>query len=167
MQPDGHLVRTQQHVPAALQRRPIPLERIDMTKYADRIRISLLLLRLGVFLVITMWILDKFFNPGHAAAIFEKFYAIGGVGESIVIAIAVIEMVLLLLFVTGVKKTLTYGLVMLLHAGSTFSAFKQYLGPVRSSAVLRCLADAGRLCRAVHAARDRHLLHPRWQAGAS
>ena len=26
-----------------------------MTKYADRIRISLLLLRLGVFLVITMW----------------------------------------------------------------------------------------------------------------
>ena len=122
-------MRTQQHVPAALQRRPIPLERIDMTKYADRIRISLLLLRLGVFLVITMWTLDKFFNPGHAAAIFEKFYAIGGMGEGIVIAIAVIEMVLLLLFVTGVKKTLTYGLVLLLHAGSTFSAFKQYLDP--------------------------------------
>ncbi|MEL0615647.1 hypothetical protein V6243_02300 [Cobetia marina] len=100
-----------------------------MTKYADRIRISLLLLRLGVFLVMTMWTLDKFFNPGHAAAIFEKFYSIGGVGEGIVIVIAAIEMVLLLMFLAGVKKTLTYGLVLVLHAGSTLSAFNQYLAP--------------------------------------
>ncbi|TVU72746.1 MULTISPECIES: hypothetical protein [Cobetia] len=100
-----------------------------MNQYASRIRLSLLLLRLGVFLVMTMWTLDKFIDPGHAVGIFEKFYSVAGVGHSIVYVLAAIEMVLLVLFLAGVKKTITYGLVLILHAGSTLSAFSLYFTP--------------------------------------
>jgi len=34
---------------------------------------ALLALRLGVFIVMLMWTLDKFVNPGHAAGIFANF----------------------------------------------------------------------------------------------
>lgn len=100
-----------------------------MNQYATKIRLSLLLLRLGVFLVIMMWTLDKFVDPGHAVGIFEKFYSVPGVGHGLVYALAIIEMVLLVLFVAGVKKTITYGLVLLIHAGSTLSAFSLYFSP--------------------------------------
>ena len=42
---------------------------------------SLLALRLGVFLVMLVWTLDKFVNPGHSMKIFEKFYGISGMNE--------------------------------------------------------------------------------------
>lgn len=50
--------------------------------------------------------------------------------ESVVMyAIGAVEMVLLLLFLTGYKKTFTYGAVLILHAVSTLSSFNQYLAP--------------------------------------
>ena len=38
-------------------------------------------------------------------------------------------MVLLLCFALGALRTWSYGLVMLLHVGSTFSSWQQYLNP--------------------------------------
>ena len=101
-----------------------------------RLRISLLLLRLGVFLVMATWTIDKFVNPSHAAGIFEKFYAIPGVGSALVWGLAILELVLILAFVAGLKKRLTYGAVMVLHGVSTFSAFRQYLAPFEGSHLL-------------------------------
>ena len=101
-----------------------------------RLRISLLLLRLGVFLVMAIWTIDKFVNPSHAAGIFEKFYAIPGVGSALVWGLAVLELALILAFVAGLKKRLTYGVVMVLHGVSTFSAFAQYLTPFEGSHLL-------------------------------
>ena len=37
-----------------------------------RLRISLLLLRLGVFVVMFVWTLDKFVAPDHAARVFDR-----------------------------------------------------------------------------------------------
>ena len=101
-----------------------------------RLRISLLLLRLGVFLVMAIWTIDKFVNPSHAAGIFEKFYAIPGVGSALVWGLAVLELALILAFVAGLKKRLTYGVVMVLHGVSTLSAFAQYLTPFEGSHLL-------------------------------
>lgn len=95
----------------------------------DKIRLPLLSLRLGVFLVMLMWTLDKFINPGHSAAIFENFYGIADVGSSIFYVLAGLELILLALFVTGMFKNMTYGAVLLLHAVSTFSSYRQYLAP--------------------------------------
>jgi hypothetical protein len=43
--------------------------------------------------------------------------------------IGAMEMVILLLFLAGYKKKYTYGAVLVLHAVSTLSSFKQYLAP--------------------------------------
>ena len=95
----------------------------------DRLPLSLLLLRLSVFLVMLMWTIDKILNPDHAAAVYEKFYFIGGVTPTLLLGIALAELALLLAFVAGIAKTYTYGAVLLLHAVSTLSSYQQYLNP--------------------------------------
>lgn len=94
-----------------------------------RLEISLFLLRIGVFTVMLVWTLDKFINPGHAAAVYEKFYLIGGLGKEIMYAIGAIELAILAGFVCGAWKRFTYSVVLALHAISTFSSYKQYLAP--------------------------------------
>ena len=96
----------------------------------ERIGLSLFTLRLGVFLVMAVWTADKFLNPGHAAAVYEHFYFISkGFAESSMIFIAVVESLILLAFIAGIQKRITYGLVFLLHAVSTLSSWKMYLDP--------------------------------------
>lgn len=100
-----------------------------MLKSNRNLTLSLLFLRLGVFIVMFMWTLDKFVNPGHSAAILEKFYFLEGVGMQIVYALGTLEMLLILGFIAGYKKKWTYGIVLFLHASSTLSSFGQYLDP--------------------------------------
>ena len=100
-----------------------------MTEYEKRLQLSLLFLRMTVFLVMFMWTIDKFVNPGHAAKVYESFYYIAGLGYVVMYAIGAVEIILLLLFLVGYKKTFTYGAVLILHAVSTLSSFNQYLAP--------------------------------------
>ena len=100
-----------------------------MAEYEKRLQFSLLFLRVTVFLVMFMWTIDKFVNSGHAAKVYESFYYIAGLGSVVMYAIGAAEMVLLLLFLSGYKKTITYGAVLILHAVSTLSSFNQYLAP--------------------------------------
>ena len=92
-------------------------------------QLPLLVIRFSIFLVMFVWTIDKFINPEHAANIFESFYYISGLEVNIIYAIGAIEIIILLLFVAGYKKKFTYGAVLLFHAVSTFSSFKQYLAP--------------------------------------
>ena len=102
----------------------------------NKFKYSMFFLRASVFLVILMWTVDKFINPGHAAVIFEKFYSISGFASSIFNIIGAVELILLVLFFIGFKKTFTYGAILLLHAGSTLSAFGQYLSPFEGNHLL-------------------------------
>ncbi len=95
----------------------------------NRLPVALLTLRLGVFIVMFMWTLDKFVTPQHAAKVFEGFYGLSGLGPAIMTAFGVAEMILIFAFLLGVMKRLTYGLVFLLHAISTLSSYAQYLEP--------------------------------------
>jgi putative oxidoreductase len=90
---------------------------------------SLLALRLGVFVVMFMWTLDKFVNPDHAAAVFENFYGLGGLSSTILMVLAAGEMLLILAFLAGLWKRFTYGAVFALHAVSTLSSYAQYFAP--------------------------------------
>ena len=96
---------------------------------AARVRVPLLVLRSGVFIVMLMWTLDKFVRPGHAAGVFKKFYQLHLGGPGTFYALGALELVLLALFVTGTAKRASYGAVLLLHAVSTLSAYRQYLQP--------------------------------------
>lgn len=96
---------------------------------ANRLAISLLFLRLGVFLVMAMWTVDKFLRPEHAAGIFANFYGIEGLDATMAYVIGGLELVLLAFFVLGLARRWSYGLVLLIHGISTFSSWKQYLAP--------------------------------------
>lgn len=95
----------------------------------SRLPISLLLLRLGVFVVLLMWTLDKFVRPEHAAAVFGKFYLLEGLGQGAFFAIGLAQLAIIVAFVVGLFRTWTYGLVLAMHGVSSLSAVKQYLAP--------------------------------------
>ena len=98
----------------------------------SHVGVALLVLRLSVFVVMLVWMIDKFVRPAHAASVYEQFYFLRGLGPSVIYTIAGLELAILLGFVIGFVPRLTYGLVLLFHAVSTFSSFRQYLHPFES-----------------------------------
>src|SRR2546425_4853508 len=102
----------------------------------NRVGVALLVLRVTVFLVMVIWTIDKFVRPDHAASVYEHFYFLRGLGPAIMYSLAVAELALLIGFVIGFAPRLTYGLVLLLHAVSTFSSFHQYLHPFEGPNIL-------------------------------
>jgi putative oxidoreductase len=101
-----------------------------------RIAIALLVLRLTIFFVMLIWTIDKFVRPAHAASVYEHFYFLGGFSPTIIYALGGAELLLLIGFVIGFAPRLTYGLVLLLHAVSTFSAFRQHFHPFEGPNIL-------------------------------
>ena len=97
-----------------------------------RLRISLLLLRLSLGLVMMVWAFDKILNPSHGAAVFESFYGLGGIGESVVPIIGIAQALLVVAFLLGVARTWTYGAVLLMHAVTTLVSWSAYLQPLKN-----------------------------------
>ncbi|MDN2662988.1 hypothetical protein [Psychromonas sp. 14N.309.X.WAT.B.A12] len=97
----------------------------------NRLQTSLFSLRLGVFIVMFVWTMDKFVNPGHSVVVFEKYYGLGS-SDLISYLIGSLQLLLVLAFVAGIKKRFTYGLIFLMHGGSTLSAFAKYADPFNS-----------------------------------
>jgi len=87
------------------------------------------MLRLGVFVVMLMWTLDKFVNPAHSGKIFTNFYGIDWLSQNVSYLVGAIELLLVLAFVAGLWRRWTYGAILLIHAISTFSSYKMYLAP--------------------------------------
>lgn len=90
---------------------------------------SLLALRLGVFIVMLMWTLDKFFNPDHTGAVFSNFYGIENVPANTFTVLACLQLLVVLAFVSGSFRRLSYGLILIMHGISTLSSWRQYLAP--------------------------------------
>jgi putative oxidoreductase len=107
-----------------------------LMKAEKRLPLVLLLMRLGIFIVMFIWTVDKFIRPEHAAKVFNKFYHLADLSPLIMQGMGVLELVILLAFLVGYKKQMTYGVVLLLHGISTLSSYKQYLTPFESSHLL-------------------------------
>ena len=95
----------------------------------NRLPVALFLLRLGIFVVMFTWTIDKFIRPEHSAAVFENFYFISGFSAVLSYVIGAVEMIIIAGFLLGYQKKWTYGAVLVLHGISTLSSFKQYLSP--------------------------------------
>ena len=95
----------------------------------QKIKNALFILRLGVFIVMFMWTLDKFINPEHAARVFETFYFISGAGELAFYIIGSIQLIIIGAFVGAYKRQYSYLAVLIMHAISTLSSFGRYLDP--------------------------------------
>ncbi len=103
------------------------------------VEFSLLLLRVSVFIVMAMWSLDKLLVPDHAAAVFENFYFITGIGASTLLVIGLAQLAIEVAFVLGLWKFWTYGFVLVTHAISTLSTWKQYLDPFNNMLFLAAI----------------------------
>ncbi len=101
-------------------------------KTLDRIPLALFTLRIGVFVVMLMWTLDKFIRPEHESAVYETFYQIGGLSSVLSYLIGGLELLILAGFIVGYKKQWTYLAVLILHGISTLSSYQQYLAPYES-----------------------------------
>ena len=104
-----------------------------MTKdVSRRLAVSLLLLRLSLGLVMMVWAFDKLLNPSHAGAVFESFYGVSGIGESLLRGLGAIQALIVLGFVVGFARTWTYGAVLVMHAVTTFISWSAYLEPLKN-----------------------------------
>lgn len=119
----------------------------------QRLQISLFILRISLFIVMAMWSIDKLINPGHAAAVFENFYFISGMGATLLLVIGLIQLAIEVAFVLGLWKFWTYGFVLLTHAISTLSSWQQYLDPFNNMLFLAAIPMLG-ACIALFVLRD-------------
>lgn len=87
------------------------------------LKISLFSLRLSVFTVFLMWTLDKLLNPSRPKDFLPDYGAI------ITPLVGVAELILIILFLLGIKKTLSYGAVGVLHLLSTLATYRVFLHP--------------------------------------
>ncbi|MGJ8559922.1 MAG: hypothetical protein ACSHX3_06765 [Litorimonas sp.] len=92
-----------------------------------KLRWPLFLTRLSIFYFLLPWQLMRFLNPESASGIAKKYYHLPGLNETVGYAIGAFWMVLLLAFLLGFKKRISYGLVFVLHAGAILVALPFYI----------------------------------------
>jgi hypothetical protein len=66
-----------------------------------RIPVALLALRIGIFILMAAWTVDKFVRPEHAGLQAEQFYLLKAFGKAVVYLVAVLESALLVAFLLG------------------------------------------------------------------
>lgn len=120
----------------------------------------LLLLRVTVFFVMAIWTIDKFINPDHAATVFQNFYYIDKeMTRKTMAVLGAMEALILTGFLMGLKKRITYGIVLLLHGISTLSSWQQYLSPFKEQNLLFFAAwPMLAACITLYLLRDRDIL---------
>ncbi|MEO0708714.1 MAG: hypothetical protein AAF050_24060 [Cyanobacteria bacterium J06649_5] len=109
---------------------------IANTPIVQRVSLALLFLRIGVFIAMMIWVIDKFAQPDHTAAVFQAFYGISGIGTVVAYLLGVAQLLIMVGFVLGIQKKITYGLVLLMHTASTLVSFPKYLAPFESANIL-------------------------------
>ncbi len=88
---------------------------------------ALLLTRLSIVYFLLPWQVMRFTNPEQASKIAKKYYHVEGINESTAPVIGALWLLLLLAVLVGFKKTYSYGLVFVLHAGAIIVAFPSYM----------------------------------------
>lgn len=102
---------------------------------------ALLLTRLFIAYFMLMWALDRFSDAEHAQNVANSFYTIGGISLSIIPPqiIGAFLLAVIFAFVIGLKKRISYGLVMVIHGLGTLFTIKN-LVPFSDSFTLIFLA---------------------------
>ena len=107
-----------------------------VTVSKERLEWSLLGLRLGVFIVLVMWTVDKFVNPEHSAAVMKVFYSIPDISASIAYIMGALQLALVLSFLVGFQRRWATLIILIMHLSSTLVSFGRYLDPWSGSNLL-------------------------------
>ena len=95
--------------------------------FKNKLELSLLSLRLGVFIVMLVWTIDKLTNPTHSANVMKAFYGLEGLSTNIFYILGILQLILVTMFLVGFKKRFSYGVVLVLHTISTLASFPKYI----------------------------------------
>lgn len=98
-----------------------------------KLRLPLFLTRLSIFYFMLPWQVMRFTNPEQINNIANTYYhQDAGVPAVLNAAIGVFWIVLLLAFVTGFKKRISYGLIFVLHTGAILLSIQAYIWGLES-----------------------------------
>jgi hypothetical protein len=92
-----------------------------------KLRLPLFLTRLSIFYFLLPWQLMRFLKPESADGIAKKYYHLPGLNETVGYAIGAFWIILLIAFLLGFKKRISYGLVFVLHTGAIIIALPYYI----------------------------------------
>ena len=92
------------------------------------LEISLAIMRISLVSFFLVWSIGKMIVPELTQKIFANFYA-SEISPTISIAIGALQTIIVLIFLTGQFKTLSYGVILGMHAVSVLSTYRQLLAP--------------------------------------
>jgi len=96
--------------------------------FQQKLGISLLIIRIATGLFLLVWSIEKIIQPWVVQNVFSKFYFLE-ISTSMCIGLGIVQTIIVLLFMAGLFKVWTYGLVLGMHGFSTLSTYKQLLNP--------------------------------------
>lgn len=85
----------------------------------DKLKFPLFFTRLAIFYFLLPWVLMRFTKPEGSKGIATKYYKLPEMSDMINTGIGVLWVLLLLAFLIGFKKRISYGLVLVIHALGT------------------------------------------------
>jgi len=88
--------------------------------------------RLSIFYFLLPWQLKRFTDPEGIDKIASTHYHLPGWSGALATLTGVFWILLLVAFVTGFKKTVSYGLVFLLHTGAIVLSMQAYIFGLKS-----------------------------------
>jgi len=97
-----------------------------------KLGIALLLIRISAGAFFLVWSLEKIFHPEKIQNVFSKFYFLE-ISPAISITIGIVQTLIILLFMVGIFKVWTYGIILGMHALTTLSTYKQLFNPYQAS----------------------------------
>ncbi|MGV2831861.1 DoxX protein [Myxosarcina sp. GI1(2024)] len=92
------------------------------------LEISLAIMRLSLVLFFLVWSIGKLIVPELTQKIFATFY-FSEISPTVSVGLGGIQTVIVLIFLTGKFKTLSYGAVLGMHTVSLLSTYQQLLNP--------------------------------------
>ena len=86
-----------------------------------KLQISLFGLRLGVFAVMFVWAINRVTNYAHNSKVMSHYYKLD-LSENMLTVLGIVQILILLCFLIGKFKALSYGFVLLTHLGATLAS---------------------------------------------
>lgn len=83
-----------------------------------KVKVSLFAMRLGVAIVFLAWTIDKIVNYSHNSGMINHYYKIA-ISQPILLAMGIAELIVVLLFLVGKFKNVTYAIILFAHSVTT------------------------------------------------
>lgn len=81
-----------------------------------RLEIALLILRLSIGSFLAVWASLKFLRPEWMVNVFTNAYGLSWVTQDLAFIVGSLQALVVLAFITGFARTITYGFVAMMHA---------------------------------------------------